>query len=175
MPPPYGVFAIIGNHDIYADWIPVKRGLEQAGIDVLVNESRAIEKDGQRLWIAGTGDPAANRQIASQASAAPDIPLTLREVPVDEPVVALAHNPALWPELAKRGVDLTLSGHTHYGQFAIPALRWSLASPFLEYAMGLHQTGASTLYIHPGTGFWGVPLRFGTPAELALITLTAGS
>ena len=169
---PHGVYAVIGNHDIYANWIPVKAGLEREGIDVLVNESKAIEKDGHRLWVAGTGEPAASRKNPLQAPAAPDISLTLEGIPEDEPVLALAHNPALWPELKERGVALTLSGHTHYGQFAIPALNWSLASPFLDYAMGLYKEGASSLYIHPGTGFWGIPFRFGTPAEVALITLT---
>ena len=86
-------------------------------------------------------------------------------------VVALAHNPALWPELARHGVPLTLSGHTHWGQFALPTLGWSLASPFLEHAMGIYREGKSLLYIHPGTNFWGIPFRLGTPPEVAVITL----
>ena len=89
-------------------------------------------------------------------------------------MIALAHNPSLWPELARRGVALTLSGHTHWGQFAIPFLGWSLASPFLEFAMGVHREGKSLLYIHPGTNFWGIPFRLGTPPEVALITLQRG-
>ncbi|MGB0370203.1 MAG: metallophosphoesterase [Opitutales bacterium] len=170
---PCGVYAVIGNHDIYANWIPVKAGLESSGIQVLLNESKSIEKDGQRIWIAGTGDPAANKNNPLQAPAAPDISLTFKDISPNEPVIALAHNPALWSELNQRGVDLTLSGHTHYGQFAIPFLNWSLASPFLEHAMGLYKKGTSTLYINPGTGFWGVPFRFGTPAEVSVIRLSS--
>ncbi len=49
-------------------------------------------------------------------------------------LAALAHNPALWPALAGRGVPVTLSGHTHHGQLSIPRLGWSIASPFLELA-----------------------------------------
>ncbi|MCH6257462.1 metallophosphoesterase [Puniceicoccaceae bacterium K14] len=167
----HGVYAVLGNHDIYADWHPVKRGLEQAGIRVLLNQSISIKKNGKRLWIAGTGDPAASSKEPSQAPDAPDIQRTLEDVPSNEPVIALAHNPALWPDLVKRQVDLTLSGHTHYGQFALPWFGWSLASPFLELAMGFHKREESKLYIHPGTGFWGVPIRFGTPSEVAIITL----
>lgn len=88
--------------------------------------------------------------------------------------MVLAHNPVLWPELAERGAALTLSGHTHYGQLAIPGLGWSLASPFLEHAMGVHRRGGATLYIHPGTNFWGIPFRLGTPPQVAVITLAVG-
>ena len=85
----------------------------------------------------------------------------------------LAHNPALWPALAERGVELTLSGHTHYGQIAIPWLGWSLASPFLEHAMGEHRQDGSYLYINPGTNYWGIPFRIGTPPEVTVLTLRA--
>jgi predicted MPP superfamily phosphohydrolase len=88
--------------------------------------------------------------------------------------IALAHNPALWPQLADAGVELTLSGHTHWGQFAIPRLRWSLASVFLEHAMGAYARGNSLLYITPGTGVWGLPLRVGATCEVAFVTLRRG-
>ena len=87
----------------------------------------------------------------------------------------LAHNPALWPALARGGVTLTLSGHTHHGQLSIPRLGWSLASPFLELAMGVHRAGDSLLYIHPGTNFWGIPFRIGALPEVAVLTLRAGN
>jgi predicted MPP superfamily phosphohydrolase len=77
--------------------------------------------------------------------------------------------------LADRGVELTLSGHTHYGQMAIPRLGWSLASPFVEHAMGRHRQGGSELYINPGTNYWGIPFRLGTPAEVTVLTLRRGS
>ena len=66
-----------------------------------------------------------------------------------------------------------MSGHTHYGQLAVPPLHWSLASPFLKLAMGTHRQGRSLLYIHPGTNYWGIPFRLGTPPEVAVLTLSA--
>lgn len=173
---PLGVYAIAGNHDVYAGWRAVRAGLEQMGVTVLVNEALAITRGAARLWLAGTGDPAARGWSRDGAhEAAPDIGRTLREVPRDAFTVALAHNPALWPALAKRGVQLTLSGHTHYGQFAIPWLGWSLASPFLAHAMGGHQRGDSLLYINPGTNYWGLPLRIGALPEVTVITLRRGA
>jgi len=144
---PLGVFLIPGNHDIYAGWDAVSRSLRQrTDATILVNEARLIE-------------------------AAPDVDGALSRVPAGTTVVAFAHNPALWPRLAERGVALTLSGHTHWGQFALPRFGWSLASPFLEHAMGGHRAGDALLYINPGTGYWGIPFRLGAFPEITLVTL----
>ncbi len=171
---PLGVYAIAGNHDVYAGWHGVRAGLEQMGVRVLVNESLALTRGRAKFYIAGTGDPAARSFGEGAHDAAPDINRTLRSVPSDAFTIALAHNPALWPALAKRGVQLTLSGHTHYGQFSIPRLGWSLASPFLAHAMGSHLDGQSLLYINPGTNYWGLPLRIGALPEVTVITLRRG-
>jgi predicted MPP superfamily phosphohydrolase len=169
---PLGVYAIPGNHDVYAGWASVRAGLERLPLTVLVNESRVVERNGARLAIVGTGDPAGRRGGAERA--APDLPTALAGVPPGAFAVVLAHNPALWPALAERGVPLTLSGHTHWGQFALPSLGWSLATPFLEHSMGTYERGRSLLYIHPGTNYWGIPFRLGTPPEVAVVTLRRG-
>jgi hypothetical protein len=57
----------------------------------------------------------------------------------------------------------------------VPGLGWSLASPFLEHAMGAHVEGESVLYISPGTGYWGIPFRIGASPEVTLITLHAAA
>jgi predicted MPP superfamily phosphohydrolase len=169
---PLGTFAIPGNHDVYAGWDEVRNRLSAAGMTVLVNEAVPIERDSGRIWIAGTGDPAGLAwQRGGGLNAAPDIDRTLRHIPAGEPTIVLAHNPMLWPELAKRGVDLTLSGHTHYGQLAIPKWNWNIAGIFLELSMGVHRLGDSILYINPGTNYWGIPLRIGTPPEVTVITV----
>jgi len=169
---PLGVFAIAGNHDVIAGWDGVQRGLSAAGITVLVNEAVPVERGGERIWLAGTGDPAGNSwPRGGGVHAAPDIERTLDRIPPGGPTIALAHNPALWPELARRGVDLTLSGHTHYGQLAIPYWGWNIASSFLDLSMGIHRQDGSLLYISPGTNYWGVPFRIGTPPEVTVLTL----
>jgi uncharacterized protein len=168
---PHGVFAVAGNHDVYAGWPPVRAGLEAMGIVVLVNDAVEVRSGSGRFWLAGTGDPAGASRFMGDGAAGPDITQTLARIPAGAFTVAMAHNPALWPALAQRGVDLTLSGHTHYGQLSIPALGWSLASVFLEHAMGWHRRGRSLLYINPGTNYWGLPLRLGALPEVTIITL----
>jgi predicted MPP superfamily phosphohydrolase len=169
---PLGVYVVPGNHDVYANWPAVRAGLERLPVTILVNDSRLIERDGGRLAVAGTGDPA-GRAIAT-SEAGPDIDAALRDVPPETFTIALAHNPSLWPALADRGVHLTLSGHTHWGQLALPAFKWSLAGVFLDHAMGVVTRNASLLYIHPGTGFWGIPFRIGARPEVTIITLGRG-
>lgn len=172
---PLGVFAIAGNHDVYAGWDGVRQGMERMGATVLVNDAVSVERGGARLWVAGTGDPAGLQWHAEGgAEAAPDVERTLARVPPGAFTLALAHNPALWPALAQRGVHLTLSGHTHHGQLSVPFLKWCLASPFLEHAMGSHQRGGSLLYINPGTNYWGIPLRLGAWPEVTVVTLRRG-
>jgi len=176
---PLGVYVIPGNHDIYAGWDAVARSLRQTtDATILVNDSRLIERRGAWLAIVGTGDPAAGmrrRAGVPNETAAPDVERALAQVPTSTTVVAFAHNPALWPGLAERGVALTLSGHTHWGQFALPRLGWSLASPFLEHDMGGHRDGDALLYINPGTGYWGIPFRLGAFPEITIVTLRAAN
>jgi hypothetical protein len=170
---PLGVYMIPGNHDVYAGWDAVERALREANLGtVLVNEARVITRGESTIALLGTGDPAGGARGTTRA--APDVERALAQVPEGAVVIAFAHNPALWPSLARRGVALTLSGHTHWGQFAIPRLGWSLASPFLEHAMGAHQSDDALLYISPGTGYWGIPFRLGASPEVTLVTLRRG-
>jgi len=167
---PLGVFMIPGNHDVYAGWDLVERRLRQeVSARLLLNEVHLIRRGDATLVLAGTGDPAGGGR--GQSRVAPDVDRTLAGAPNGATIVALAHNPALWPALAQRGVALTLSGHTHWGQLAVPSLGWSLASPFLKHAMGAYRDRDSLLYISPGTGYWGIPFRLGAFPEVSLIRL----
>ena len=169
---PLGVYVVPGNHDVYASWPAVRAELERLPVTILVNESRVVRRHGGVLAIVGTGDPAG--RWVSTSRAAPDIDATLHDVPDGTFTIALAHNPSLWSALADRGVHLTLSGHTHWGQLALPRFRWSLAGLFLDHAMGVISRETSVLYIHPGTGFWGIPFRIGARPEVTIIELRRG-
>jgi hypothetical protein len=102
---------------------------------------------------------------------APDLDRTMASVPKGAFSVVLAHNPALFPHLADRGAKVVLSGHTHHGQLSIPSRGWSLASVFLEYAMGTYERNGALLYVSPGTNYWGIPFRIGAWPEVTIIEL----
>jgi predicted MPP superfamily phosphohydrolase len=148
--------------------------LEQMGVTVLVNHAVRLRHNGVEFSLGGTGDPAGNQfRREGGDSAAPDLARMLAEIPEGAFSIVLAHNPALWPPLAARGVSLTLSGHTHYGQLATQ--NWSLATPFLELAMGSHERNGALLYISPGANYWGIPFRIGALPEVTVLTLRGGS
>lgn len=170
MTAPNGVFLIPGNHDIYAGWPAVERRLRRGDLGtLLVNESREITRGGATITLVGTGDPAGRG--FPDADVSPDIDRSLAGIPAGRTIIALAHNPSLFPALAGGGVALTLSGHTHWGQVALPAAGWSMAGMFLEDAMGINTRGRSLLYISPGTGYWGIPFRIGATGEITAVTL----
>jgi predicted MPP superfamily phosphohydrolase len=168
--PPLGTAAVAGNHDIYAGWPAVAAALRaHTGARVLVNDAVLLRRDGASLALVGTGDPAGG---ASEVG--PDAARAFARVPADVPALVLAHNPAGWPSVARAAgaaPTVTLSGHTHWGQLAFPRRGWSLASPFNRHAMAGYQEGRALLYVHPGTGFWGLPFRLGAFPEVALVTL----
>ncbi|HET9425779.1 MAG TPA: metallophosphoesterase [Gemmatimonadaceae bacterium] len=169
----FGVFLIPGNHDVYAGWPAVERRLRRGDLGILlVNESYEIRRGPSAISVVGTGDPAGRG--FPDAGVAPDIDRALAGVPAGRFTIALAHNPALFKALAERGVALTLSGHTHWGQLALPNAGWSMAGMFLEDAMGVITRGRSLLYISPGTGYWGIPFRIGATGEVTHFTLTRG-
>lgn len=165
-----GVFAIPGNHDVYAGWGEVRRGLEAQGITVLVNAAVALSRGGEHITLLGTGDPAGRHWHRDGGdAAAPDLGRALadaRRVSADgAPIIALAHNPVLWPALAAAGAALTLSGHTHWGQLAVPRLGWSLASTFLEHSMGVYVRGRRSSTCIQGQTSGGCPSASARPRK----------
>jgi predicted MPP superfamily phosphohydrolase len=163
-----GVFACMGNHDYFADGERFARRLAASGLRVLRNEGTVIRRGEAALFVGGVDDTWTGRA---------DVERALRRRPDGVTSLLLAHDPNLFPQAAAEGVSLTLSGHTHGGQIAVPvpglARRWTLARMITRYPAGIYRTGASTLYVSRGAGFTGPPVRIGAPAEITLIVLRA--
>ncbi|HTA77107.1 MAG TPA: metallophosphoesterase [bacterium] len=165
--PAYGV---LGNHDVYANPEKTLHILENSRLTMLVNEGLEIKKGNSVIWLAGVGDQGA-RRIGKWGSVAPDFDKAIEKKPAGAITVLMAHQPQGFLEAADRQIELTLSGHTHGGQFGFKWLKWSLAKPFLKYDMGLFEKNGSQLYVSSGTGFWVLPIRFGLSPEVSLIEL----
>jgi predicted MPP superfamily phosphohydrolase len=161
---PDGVFFVTGNHEYYngdlENWLA---WLEGAGIRTLHNERLTIRNG---FDLAGTEDISAHGYGQKQ-----DIPQALSGRKGDKPVILMAHQPRSFDEAQKWGVDLQLSGHTHGGQIFPFSLIVSLFQPYLA---GFYRKGSSQLYVSRGTGYWGPPMRLGSPAEITEITLKRG-
>lgn len=156
-------YASLGNHDYVVGPQYVAKPLEEYGIPVLINSSIALERDGQRLWLAGLGSACENG--ADPARAIP-------RAAAKEPIILMAHEPDILPDIARYNVDLMLSGHTHGGQVRIPFIPpFHLPDFGKRYVEGLFRYGPTQLYVNRGIGAVGVPFRFRCPPEITVITL----
>jgi uncharacterized protein len=153
---PYGVFAILGNHDDDHD---MPAALAKHQVQVLRDArtrvtigTAAIELVGIRFWTKRQGE------IAALIKGAKD------------PVVLLAHDPRRLTEAAALDVPLVLSGHTHGGQVVLPGAGAIAARKFPVIA-GLARSGRTTLFVSRGVGTVYVPIRLNCPPEVVLLTL----
>ena len=136
------------------------------GFDLLLNEHRVIDHQGQHLVLGAITDQGGG---GFRPDHAPDPVAALAGAPPG-PRVVLAHQPVSGPAVARAGADLVLSGHTHGGQFIPWKFVVPLQQPWLE---GLHRVDeACWIYVSRGTGYWGPPLRLGAPSEVTCVTLT---
>ncbi|MBN1611543.1 MAG: metallophosphoesterase [Polyangiaceae bacterium] len=170
-----GVFAILGNHEYYADADACVSELRRLGFTVLLNEHRVIERGSAKLVVAGVTNPHRGmhgthllERPTGVARLRSDPMQALRGAPAGAPRILLAHQPASAAPAQAAGCDLVLAGHTHGGGF----LPWSLLAPLvLEHVSGLAKLGSLQRYVSRGIGTFGPPLRLGVPPEMALIEL----
>jgi predicted MPP superfamily phosphohydrolase len=155
---PLGVFAVLGNHDWWYDGERVGRALTSAGIPVL--ENRAVHVG--PIWLGG---------IADLWTREPDVAATLRQVTSDDPVVLITHNPDIFPDVPPR-VSLTLAAHTHGGQVNLPVIGRVVTTSKLGYVAGQYAERGRHLFVTTGIGTSIMPVRFGVPPEIVILTLS---
>jgi predicted MPP superfamily phosphohydrolase len=163
-----GVYVSMGNHDYFGEGEPLITRIRERGVTVLRNEGVVLERFGKKLYLAGIDDTWTDRD---------DIERALAARPDGAHVVLLAHDPERFRQAAKEDVALTLAGHTHGGQIAFPFLsRWvSLSHLTHHFHQGIYRIGRSTLYVHPGLGTTGPPMRLGVAPLVAILRLRAVS
>lgn len=165
-----GVFYVTGNHEYYhgaAAWEAEGRRL---GMTVLHNEHRVVERGGARLVIAGVTDVEGARFSAAHA---PRVDLAFAGAPA-APRLLLAHQPRFAKQAAEHRVSLMLSGHTHGGQ--IYPFNYLVRATF-PWVKGLYREVVdgrdAHIYVNRGAGYWGPPMRLGSPPEISKLILTS--
>ncbi len=161
----FGVFFVTGNHEYYSgapEWIEF---LGKMGIRVLRNQNVTLQVGAASLCIAGVNDYQAASMIPGETS---DPAAAVQGCPKDVPIVMMGHDPRTLNGAQQAGVDLLLAGHTHGGQL----WPWTwLVRLQQKHRVGFFQVGRTQLYVSPGTGYWGPPLRIGTTSEVTLLQL----
>ena len=167
------VCAILGNHDHAAGAEDVVAALRRfTSFHVLRDGALSLDVAGAGLHLIGLDDRGRDwaRGVQSDARLAE----LLEAAPRDVPVLLLAHRPDIFRQAATAGVPLTLSGHTHGGQLAIPWIggrRRNLAEFVTPFDRGLYRFANSTLYVNAGLGVTGQRIRLFTPREITLLEL----
>ena len=164
--PRLGIYAVLGNHDLWTLPGVIREALQRAGIPVLVNQGLTVQIRGELVGIAGLDDG---------WSGSPDLRTALEGIPPQVPVLLMMHEPDLADGLSLDGrVSLQLSGHSHGGQVRLPG-RGALILPYLgrKYDAGLYRVRGMWLYTSRGIGVVAPPVRFNCRPEVTQITLTA--
>jgi hypothetical protein len=181
---PQGVYSILGNHD-YGDYIggisEEQRALEfqkvkdihpKIGFDLLLNEHRYIEKDGQRIALVGVENWGKGR-----FRKAGDLKKASSGVAKEDFKILMSHDPSHWAEEVKQNdfnYHLTLSGHTHGFQFGIEIPGFIKISPVsfvYKYWAGLYKEFDRYLNVNRGFGYHVYSGRVGIWPEITVIEL----
>jgi predicted MPP superfamily phosphohydrolase len=160
---PLGVFGVLGNHDHQFDTGRVRAAFTAAGIPLLDEQRRRITQGRFDFWLVG---------IADATTGKPDLRGLGKTATDMTPIIAFTHSPDVMPQL-DASVSLLLAGHTHGGQVRLPFYGAVMTSSAFgkRYEIG-HVVEQTDLYICPGIGTTGLPLRFLDPPEICLLTLS---
>lgn len=157
---PKGIFISWGNHEHMRNFTLIEQELSNSSIKILCNSSYKIN---ERLFLLGVDYPFDNTESKRKNM----LEAALRDVPDNATKLLLSHNPDFIEDAYDNKIDLTLSGHTHGGQF--PGFAQIISMRY-KYYKGLYRRGNLYGYVNVGLGHW-MPFRLGCRPELAIFIL----
>lgn len=182
-----GVYSVLGNHDYgdYVQWESTKakrdnlNDMKQVhadmGWNLLLNEHRFVERDGQKIALVGVE----NWGVGGFKQAG-DLDKAAEGLTEKDFKILLSHDPSYWQEKIKsdpKNFHLTLSGHTHGMQFGIEIpgwFRWSPVQYRYKYWAGIYEEFGRYLNVNRGFGYLAYPGRVGIWPEVSVIELKKG-
>jgi predicted MPP superfamily phosphohydrolase len=158
-----GLFLIEGNHDLFDGREAFARGLRQADLPLLLNESAVVRLRGCPVQILGAMWHGRGGSIEDQ------VDQVAGQLDPQAFPILLAHHPHAFDRAAAVGIPLTLAGHTHGGQFMLtPEI--GVGPALFKYWSGVYERHSSRLVVSNGAGNW-FPVRTNAPAEILHVTL----
>lgn len=178
-----GKYAILGNHDYgdYMNWKSpedkannfkkVKEIHQKIGFDLLLDEHRYLEKDGQKIALLGV------ENWGKGFNQAGDLQKASANIKKEDFKILMSHDPSHWQEKVKMddfNYHLTLSGHTHGLQMGIEIpgfFKWSPSQYVYKQWAGLYQEFGRFINVNRGFGYHAFPGRVGIWPEITVIEL----
>lgn len=179
---PFGQFSVLGNHD-YGDYVKwesdtakrenlqqLKKYHAEIGFRLLLDEHVNLEKDGQKITLAGI------ENWGLGFGERGDLEKALQGTTKDEFKILLSHDPSHWEAQVKNHpskIHLSLAGHTHGMQFGFEAfgLKWSPVQFRYKHWAGVKKENNRFLNVNRGFGFIGFSGRVGIWPEITVIEL----
>jgi len=166
------VYFVTGNHEAGAlnKYKDLKNRLTNMGVQILEENFEIIEKNGEKLCIAGISDPGFLPEFSSE----------LEKLMIETSefyTVLLSHRPELIHEYKNYGAELVLTGHAHGGQIRVPFIGGLMApgqGAFPDYDAGLYQEGTTRMIVSRGLGNSRFPFRVNNRPEIVVAVLSAG-
>ncbi|AUC21876.1 phosphoesterase [Polaribacter sejongensis] len=181
-----GKYSILGNHDYgdYMDWDnpqdkidnfqKVKDIHQKIGFDLLLDEHRYLEKDGQKIALLGV------ENWGKGFNQAGDLSRASANIKKEDFKILMSHDPSHWEYKVKEdpfNYQLTLSGHTHGLQMGIEIpgwLKWSPSKYVYKQWAGLYEEAGRFINVNRGFGYHAFPGRVGIWPEITVIELKKG-
>ena len=178
-----GIYSILGNHDYgdYRSWpsekekidnfTKIKQYQKDIGFELLINDSKYIQRGIHKLAIVGVENWGNGFRKYGDLSKASE------KIQSEDFKILLSHDPTHWQKkvlIDNTNYQLTLSGHTHGGQFGIEIpghVKWSPVSWRYKYWAGIYKEKNKYLNVNRGLGTTAVPGRLGVWPEITVITL----
>lgn len=159
----HGVYAILGNHEFYGNAADATKYLLDHNINVLSDTSVVLPGN---ITLIGRMDITGEHREGRKRKSLDEL---LSVADQTYPIIMMDHQPFKLAEVAKAGVDLQVSGHTHHGQL------WPfnyITSSLFEISRGYGQIGDSHFFVSSGYGTWGPPIRTSTRSEIVVLELS---
>jgi uncharacterized protein len=154
----YGVYAVLGNHDYFANVDSSIQYIAQSGIKLLRDSAITIDN---RFVLVGRDDYSNHHRKPIKS--------IISGIERNLPVILLDHQPVNLSESVENNIDLHISGHTHNGQIFPFNL---IVAKFHDLTYGYRKTGNTNFYVSSGLGLWGAPIRIGSQSEFVNIKLS---
>lgn len=159
----YGVYAITGNHEYIGGVEPAVKYLREHNITVLRDTSVLVNN---QFYLIGRDDRDIDRFSGKQRKSIDEL---IKYVDNKYPVIVMNHQPTKLDELVGKGIDLSISGHTHHGQFFPNNL---ITKMIYEVSRGLINKSGTWIFVSTGLGTWGPPVRIGNHPEIVNIIIS---